>query len=69
MDYRGHFGTILPQAQALINAAHLRGDLEAVALAQHQAEWIIGRNPFSQEHDVRRRFTTFLRCTRPSRAT
>ena len=29
MDYRGHFGTILPQAQALANAAHLRGDLEA----------------------------------------
>ena len=48
MDYRGHFGTILPQAQALINAAHLRGDLESVTLAQHQAEWIIGRNPFSQ---------------------
>jgi hypothetical protein len=48
MDYRGHFGTILPQAQALMNAAHLRGDLESVALAQHQAEWIIGRNPFSQ---------------------
>jgi hypothetical protein len=48
MDYRGHFGTILPQAQALINAAHLRGDLESAALAQHQAEWIIGRNPFSQ---------------------
>jgi hypothetical protein len=48
MDYRGHFGSILPQAQALINAAHLRGDLELVTLAQHQAEWIIGRNPFSQ---------------------
>ncbi|HZR20053.1 MAG TPA: glycoside hydrolase family 9 protein [Verrucomicrobiae bacterium] len=48
MDYRGHFGTILPQAQALASAAQLRGDLEAVALAQHQAEWIIGRNPFSQ---------------------
>jgi hypothetical protein len=48
MDYRGHFGTILPQAQALMNAAHLRGDLESAALAQHQAEWISGRNPFSQ---------------------
>src|SRR6185369_14657767 len=48
MDYRGHFGTILPQAQALMSAAHLRGDLELVTLAQHQAEWIIGRNPFSQ---------------------
>ncbi len=48
MDYRGHFGTILPQAQALINAAHLRGDPELAALAQRQAEWIVGRNPFSQ---------------------
>jgi hypothetical protein len=48
MDYRGHFGTLLPQAQALLNAAHLRNDLEAVELAQHQLEWIVGRNPFSQ---------------------
>jgi hypothetical protein len=48
MDYRGHFGSILPQAQALVNAAHLRGDLELATLAQHQAEWIVGRNPFSQ---------------------
>jgi hypothetical protein len=48
LDYRGHFGTILPQAQALINAAHLRGDLELDALAQRQAQWIVGRNPFSQ---------------------
>jgi hypothetical protein len=48
MDYRGHFGTILPQAQALLSAAHLRGDLESVTLAQLQAEWILGRNPFSQ---------------------
>jgi len=48
MDYRGHFGTILPQAQALMNAAHLRGDLESATLAQHQLEWIIGRNPFAQ---------------------
>jgi len=48
MDYRGHFGTILPQAQALVNAAHLRGDLELVTLAQRQLEWIVGRNPFSE---------------------
>jgi hypothetical protein len=48
MNYRGHFGSILPQAQALMYAAHLRGDLECVTLAQHQVEWIIGRNPFSQ---------------------
>src|SRR5262249_9480553 len=48
LDYRGHFGTILPQAQALANAAHLRYDLESVTLALNQAEWIVGRNPFSQ---------------------
>jgi hypothetical protein len=48
MDYRGHFGTILPQAQALASAAHLRGDLQGTQLSQHQLEWIIGRNPFSQ---------------------
>jgi hypothetical protein len=46
MDYRGHFGTILPQAQALLSAAHLRGDLGAQQLAERQLEWIIGRNPF-----------------------
>ncbi|MEO3403619.1 glycoside hydrolase family 9 protein [Mucilaginibacter sp. CAU 1740] len=47
MDYRGHFGTILPQAQALANAAHLRGDLPSAQLSINQLEWIIGRNPFS----------------------
>ncbi len=48
MDYRGHFGTILPQAQALASAAHLRGDLSSAQLSAHQLEWIIGRNPFAQ---------------------
>jgi hypothetical protein len=48
MDYRGHFGTVLAQAQALINAAHLRGDLAGAQLSQQQLEWVIGRNPFSQ---------------------
>lgn len=48
MDYRGHFGTILPQAQALANAAKLRGDLASAQLSEHQLEWIIGKNPFSQ---------------------
>ncbi len=48
MDYRGHFGTILPQAQALMSAAHLRGDLVAAQLSAHQLEWIIGKNPFAQ---------------------
>lgn len=48
MDYRGNFGTILPEAQALANAAALRGDLASAQLATHQLEWIIGRNPFAQ---------------------
>jgi hypothetical protein len=48
MDYRGHFGTILPQAQSLSIAAHLRSDPESVKLALHQLEWVVGRNPFSQ---------------------
>jgi hypothetical protein len=48
MDYRGNFGTILPQAQALASAAHLRGDLASAQIAEHQLEWIIGRNPFAQ---------------------
>jgi len=48
MDYRGHFGTILPQAQSLNYAALLRGDTESANLALHQLEWIVGRNPFSQ---------------------
>ena len=48
MDYRGHFGTILPQAQAMACAAHLRSDLASSQLANHQLEWIIGRNPFAQ---------------------
>jgi len=48
MDYRGNSGTILPQAQALASAGHLRGDLASAQLAEHQLEWIIGRNPFSE---------------------
>jgi hypothetical protein len=48
MSYRGHFGTILPQALALGEAAHLRGDLPAAQLAQAQMEWVLGRNPFAQ---------------------
>jgi hypothetical protein len=48
MDYRGHFGTILPQAQALAAAGLLRNDQASADLAEHQLEWIIGKNPFAQ---------------------
>jgi hypothetical protein len=46
-DYRGHFGTILPQAQALAAAGQLRNDETSIDLAERQLEWIIGRNPFA----------------------
>ena len=48
LDYRGHFGTVLPQAQALGAAAHLRGDLASAQTAERQLEWVLGRNPFAQ---------------------
>ncbi|HUX96573.1 MAG TPA: glycoside hydrolase family 9 protein [Bacteroidales bacterium] len=48
MDYRGHFGVILPQAQALNYAARLRGDAKCMNLAIRQLEWVVGNNPFSQ---------------------
>jgi len=48
MDYRGHFGPILSEALALSASAHLRGDLASTELADHQLEWVIGRNPFSE---------------------
>jgi hypothetical protein len=48
MDYRGHFGTILPQAQALAAAGLLRNDQSSADLAEHQLEWILGKNPFAE---------------------
>ncbi|HXB35645.1 MAG TPA: glycoside hydrolase family 9 protein [Puia sp.] len=47
MDYRGHFGTILPQAQALAAAGQIRNDPASIDLAERQLEWVIGRNPFA----------------------
>ncbi len=45
---RGNYGVLLAQAKALSTAAHLRGDRAAAELAQNQAQWIVGRNPFVQ---------------------
>ncbi|MGQ0647826.1 MAG: glycoside hydrolase family 9 protein [Gemmatimonadaceae bacterium] len=45
---RGNFGILLSQAKALATAARLRGDSAALDLAQQQAQWIVGRNPFVQ---------------------
>jgi hypothetical protein len=45
---RGNFGVLLSQAKALSAAAHLLRDRDAAELAQQQAQWIVGRNPFVQ---------------------
>ena len=45
---RGNFGILLSQAKALSVAARVRGDSAALDLAQRQAQWIVGRNPFVQ---------------------
>ncbi len=46
-DFRGNSSVLLSQAKALSAAAQLRGNLEAEDLAQKQAEWLVGRNPFA----------------------
>lgn len=46
-DFRGNSSVLLSQAKALSAAAHLRGNLEAEDLAQKQAQWLVGRNPFA----------------------
>jgi hypothetical protein len=46
-DFRGNSSVLLSQAKALSAAGRLRGDLDAEDLAQKQAEWLVGRNPFS----------------------
>ncbi|MGZ8470821.1 MAG: glycoside hydrolase family 9 protein [Gemmatirosa sp.] len=45
---RGNYGVLLSQAKALSAAARLRGDPAAMELAQRQAQWVVGRNPFGQ---------------------
>jgi hypothetical protein len=46
-DFRGNSSVLLSQAKALSAAGRLRGDLDAEDLAQKQAQWLVGRNPFS----------------------
>ena len=46
-DFRGNSSVLLSEAKALSTAAQLRGDIDAEDLAQKQAQWIVGRNPFS----------------------
>ena len=46
-DFRGNSSVLLSQAKAMSAAGQLRGDLDAEDLAQEQAQWLVGRNPFS----------------------
>ena len=46
-DFRGNSSVLLSEAKALSVASQLRGDLAGEDLAQKQAQWIVGRNPFS----------------------
>lgn len=46
-DFRGNSSVLLSEAKALSAAGQLRGDLDAEDLAQKQAQWLLGRNPFS----------------------
>ncbi|MFZ0519309.1 MAG: glycoside hydrolase family 9 protein [Acidobacteriaceae bacterium] len=46
-DFRGNSSVLLSEAKALSTAAQLRGSVDAEDLAQQQAQWIVGRNPFS----------------------
>ena len=45
---RGNYGVLLSQAKALAAASRLRGDSAGLDLAQRQAQWVVGRNPFAQ---------------------
>lgn len=46
-QFRGNSSIILSEAKGLSAAAQLRGDITGESLAQQQAQWLIGRNPFS----------------------
>src|SRR6201996_3614598 len=46
-NFRGNSSVLLSEAKALSAAAQIRGDLGADDLAQKQAQWLMGRNPFS----------------------
>jgi hypothetical protein len=46
-NFRGNSSVLLSEAKALSTAAQIRGDLGAHDLAQKQAQWLMGRNPFS----------------------
>jgi hypothetical protein len=45
---RGNYGVLLSQAKGLSTASRLRGDSAGLDLAHRQAQWVVGRNPFTQ---------------------
>jgi hypothetical protein len=45
---RGNYGILLSQAKALSAAGRALNDSTALDLAQRQAQWVVGRNPFVQ---------------------
>lgn len=47
-QFRGNSSVLLSEAKALSAAAQLRGDIASENLAQQQAQWIAGKNPFSE---------------------
>jgi len=46
-NFRGNSSILLSEAKALSLAAQVRNDLDADELAEKQAQWFVGRNPFS----------------------
>ena len=46
-QFRGNSSVLLSEAKALSVAAQLRENIDDEDLAQQQAQWLIGRNPFS----------------------
>lgn len=47
-DFRGVYGPLLGKTKALSAAAELRDDRDSYMLADQQAQWVVGRNPFAQ---------------------
>jgi hypothetical protein len=45
---RGNYGVLLSQAKGLSAASRMRGDSAGLDLAERQAQWVVGRNPFAQ---------------------
>ena len=47
-SFRGNCNVLLSQASALAQAARAVRDQDALALVEHQLQWVVGKNPFAQ---------------------